>query len=220
MITTATSPAVDESRITVAFNVLRLLDRPTSTCVEVAEAMEQDPVLDRQVLKMARSPLCGIRSPDLTVSRALVMLGFITVRKLVVVSLCRVLGSLGEGNESRWRRGLWVGIAAEEIALRLDETAASEALMAGMTSFISADLEDRGATELVATASNVSPARMQQFVQAAENVADCIIVARPGLPSTAEVDEALEAAGLMPQQDGKLALDIRRGYEVYASLLT
>jgi hypothetical protein len=217
MMSTAELP-VNERRITAAANVLRLLDRPISTTAEVARAVEQDKKLGAQVLKMARSPLCGVRSPDLTVARALVLLGFLTIRKLVVVSLCRGMGSVA-GDTDRWRRALWVGISAEEITKRIDESAASEALMVAMMRAISDD-SDSGEVAAMNIKTEVAPERLDKFLLGAENVATAIASARPALPSTAEIDEALESAGLMPQYDGKLAVDIRRGYELYSSLLS
>lgn len=215
-VTSTTPSSTAEHRITVAFNVLRLLDRPTSTSAEVAEAIEQDKTLSEQILKMARSPLCGVRSPDLTVGRALVLIGFLTIRKLVVVSLCREIGSM-EGDNDHWRHGLWVGIAAEEIVRRIDETIASEALMVGMMRTIGDSVgEDSG----IRIESKIAPERLERFLLAAERVADAILAVRPALPTTADVDAALESAGLVGMQDGKLAVDIRRGYELYASLLS
>lgn len=219
MSTSTPAPAQEERRVTAAFNVLRVLDRPTSTGREVADAMEQDPGLSKQILKMARSPLCGIRSTDLTVARAVVLLGFVTVRKLVVVSLCRELGSLDQHDEGRWRQALWIGIAAEEITRRIDETLASEALMMGMTDFLGDSFTAHGAPQIVEPHPEIDGERMARFLRGAERVADVIVAARPGLPSTTQVDDALEAAGLMPMEDGKLAVDIRRGYELYASLI-
>lgn len=221
MSATTTDQTSSEHRLRVAFNVLRLLDRPTSTSVEVAAALEQDPTLSAQILKMARSPLCGVTSKDLTVGRALVLIGFVTVRKLVVVSLCRQLGSMSDENEEQWRHGLWVGIAAEEIVRRIDETIASEALMQGMMRHSSDQLAAHGEGDVFANHQTaVDPARMARFLAGAEAVADLIIAARPALPSTASVDEALQEAGLMPMGDGKLAVDIRRGFELYASLIS
>jgi len=207
-----------EPGATVAFKVLRVLDRPNSTCAQVAEVLEQDKNLSRQILKMARSPLCGVRSPDLTPARSIVLLGFVTVRKLVVVSLCRELGSLGDGDAGRWRNALWVGIAAEEITRRIDETIASDALMAGMMTAMSDELAEYDSGRPALPDSGVDPKRMARFLAGAQAVAALIIAAQPGLPATIAVDEALEDVGLMPLDDGRLAVDIRRGFELYSSL--
>ena len=218
---TSLSAAPDRHRsVTAAFSALRLLDRATSTSQEVAEVLEQEPRLGKQMLKMARSPLFGVRAPDLTVSRAVVLLGFVTVRKLVVLSLCRDLGNLSnEAETDQWRRALWVGIAAEQIMRRIDEPAAAEALMAGMVSVMSDAFDGDLADEAVGRARAVDPKRMERFIDAAVRVADLVVAASPGLPPTAEVDEALEAAGLGSLSDGRLCVDIRRGFELYASLL-
>ncbi len=217
-VTAHRQPSTD--RVTTALHTLRLIDRRESTSREVAEAIARDDRLGPQLLKMARSPLCGITSPDLTVERALVLLGFLTVRKLVVVSLCRDLGEQADDSAS-WKRALWVGICAEELTRRLDEHAASEALMLGMSRAMGSSFGgDDAAAPSTALQSGIDPKRLDRFVTAAEHMADVFIRARPGLPSTADIDEALEESGMMPLRDGKLAIDIRRGYDLYASLLS
>ena len=209
----------DKQGPSLSFKLLRILDRPTSTSADVAEVLEAHPTLPKQILKMARSPLCGVRSPDLTVGRAIVLLGFVTVRKLVVLTLCRELGSIGDNAKlHEWKHALWVGITAEEIARRVDETLASEALMAGMMTYMHDAFE--GHVETSTAPASADAAKMERFVRAAESVASLIIQARPGLPSTTAIDESLEEAGLMPLYDGRLGVDIRRGFEVYASLMS
>ena len=144
-----------------------------------------------------------------------------TVRKLVVLTLCRELAAMGNNAEvHEWKRALWVGIAAEEITRRVDETMASEALMAGMMTHMQDAFEGHVPSESTTETSSADAKRMTRFVTAAEAVASLIIAAQPGLPSTAAIDESLEEAGLMPLYDGRLAVDIRRGFEVYASLMS
>lgn len=219
MSATTHAPATPSDDLTAAFAVLRTLDRPTSTGKDVAEALEQDGRLAKQVLRLASSPMYGLNAPELTVQRAVVLLGFITIRKLVVVSLCRALGALNEETEGRWREALWVGIAAEEITLRIAESAAADAFILGMTRQLSAIVESDGIAELGAPEPKIDPERLDRFLTSAELVAAVIMDALPGLPSTAAVDEALEAGGLAPLHDGKLAVDIRRGFDLYASLI-
>ena len=217
---TATATATSNDRVTIGFRTLRLLDRPDSTSRDVAEVIDTDPRLGNQILKMARSPLCGIRSDDLTVERALVLLGFVTIRKLVVVSLCRDISEVAAEEAADWRRALWNGIAAEEFTRRIDETIASEALMAGMTRSMGGSFgdQDLNAGEGL-NAATIDPARLDRFVAVGEAIAEVFIARQPGLPSTADVDEAIEAAGLPALGDSRLAVDIRRGYDLYASLL-
>ena len=216
---TATATATTNDRVTIGFRTLRLLDRRDSTSRDVAEVIDTDPRLGNQILKMARSPLCGIRSDDLTVERALVLLGFVTIRKLVVVSLCRDISEVAAEEAADWRRALWNGIAAEEFTRRIDETIASEALMAGMTRSMGGSFTDQQAGADHQLDAGVDPARLDRFVAVGQAIAEVFIARQPGLPSTADVDEAIEAAGLPALGDSRLAVDIRRGYDLYASLL-
>lgn len=205
-----------ERQVSVALNVLRTLDQPSSTSAAVAEAAAADPQLGQQILRMARSPLCGVRAPDLTVARAIVLLGFLSVRKLVVVSLCRDMSGTDKSVAAEWRKALWVGICAEEIAKRVDESLAPEALMVGMMRQIAGSYSDEMAA---AQTSDAEGERFDKLLLGAERLAEVIGRARPGLPSRREVDDTLESAGLRRLDDGKLAVDIRRGYELYAALL-
>lgn len=204
--------------ITASFNALRLLDRPSSTAAEVAEALESDATLSAQVLRMARSPLCGVRSPDLTVGRAVVLLGFVAVRKVAVLSICRELGSRPSSDDAPdpWRRALWVGIAAEQVAHRLDPALASDALMQGMLGVFADEMAEM-ADALPEVAAG-DQAQLQRILRAADALADLITGELPGLPATAKVDDTLEHAGIYRLEDGRLAVDIRRGFELYTSL--
>ncbi|MEM7285174.1 MAG: HDOD domain-containing protein [Actinomycetota bacterium] len=210
---------MSNDRVTIGFRTLRLLDRRDSTSREVAEVIESDPRLGKQILKMARSPLCGIRSDDLTVERALVLLGFVTIRKLVVVSLCRDISEVAAEDATDWRRALWTGIASEEFTRRIDETIASEALMAGMTRSMGGSFGDQELTPSDSLNSGIDPARLDRFVAVGEAIAEVFIARKPGLPSTADIDEAIETVGMPALRDSRLAVDIRRGYDLYASLL-
>ena len=184
---TATATASTNDRVTIGFRTLRLLDRHDSTSRDVAEVIESDPRLGNQILKMARSPLCGIRSDDLTVERALVLLGFATIRKLVVVSLCRDISEVAAEEAADWRRALWNGIAAEEFTRRIDETIASEALMAGMTRSMGGSFSDPEMVVADGLNAPIDPARLDRFVAVGEAIAEVFITRQPGLPSTAEV---------------------------------
>lgn len=217
---TVTATPVTNDRVTIGFRSLRLLDRRDSTSRDVAEVIESDPRLGQQILKMARSPLCGIRTDDLTVERAIVLLGFVTIRKLVVVSLCRDISEVAAEEAADWRRALWNGIAAEEFTRRIDETIASEALMAGMTRSMGGSFAEQEPAPDDGITTTVDPARLDRFVAVGEAIAEVFIARQPGLPSTADVDEAIEAAGMPALRDPRLAVDIRRGYDLYASLLS
>ncbi len=211
-----------ELRIIAAFNALRVLDRPNATASEVADALESDPALSEQLLRMARSPLYGVRNDELTVGRAVVLLGFLSVRKMAVLHLCRMLGATtGDGDSiDRWKRALWRGIAAEQVALRLDDHLAADALMCGILRSFSDDVEAAGISTDTAQTDPATHERIQKFVDAGDAIAGKILNALPGLPTTAAIDDALLSAGLGRLEDGRLAVDIRRSHDLYASLFS
>jgi len=208
-----------EARIVAAFNALRIIDRPRSTASEVAEALESDPGLSAQLLRMARSPLFGVRSDELTVGRAVVLLGFLSVRKMAVLQLGRELTTSAAGAEDteRWKRALWRGISAEQIALRVSEDLAADALMSGILQSFSNDFEAAGVSRESSIADPAVQRRLETIVDAAEAIAAEILDALPGLPTTATIDDCLVTAGL-GRADGRLAVDIRRAHDLYASL--
>lgn len=220
MVTAVSAVSPQQRRVTAGFNVLRLLDRRTSTCADVADAFGEGSMLSNQLLKVARSPLCGVRSPDLTPARAVVLLGFVTVRKFVVLSLCRDLGSVKEGQEAdQWKEALWVGIAAEEITRRIDESLASEALMAGMMGNMADEFGSQNLDVALDEEAEPLDPRLALYLEGAEAVAALMMEAQPALPTTAAIDEALQSVGLAALNDGRLPVDIRRGHDLYASFI-
>ena len=91
--------------------------------------------------------------------------------------------------------------------------------MAGMTRSMGGSFSDPEVAVGDGLNATIDPARLDRFVAVGEAIAEVFITRQPGLPSTAEVDEAIESAGLPALRDSRLAVDIRRGYDLYASLL-
>jgi HDOD domain len=222
-VSAATDTAGAQARIISAFNALRVIDRRNSTASDVAEALERDPALSAQLLRMARSPLFGVRSDDLAIGRAVVLLGFLSVRKMTVLHVCRLLSSSGGGDpetSDRWKRALWRGIAAEQLALRIDDTVAADSLMSGIMMSFSADVEKAGLSAETPTTDPQQQRRIKSIVAVSETIAEKILHALPGLPSTSDIDDCLSSAGFGRLEDGRLAVDIRRNHDLYASLFS
>ena len=108
---------VTDSQLATAVMILRVLDAESTTAQEVADALADDPALCRRLLRLARSPMFGIVADDLTVQRAVVLVGFSTVRSLAVLSAAKGLTAQDNGAE-RWAEALTTGIATEQLAHR------------------------------------------------------------------------------------------------------
>lgn len=112
--------------------VLHLLADEQVSIRDVAEAVESDDELGRRLLRIARSPLYGITATDITVGRAVVLLGLTTVRNLAVISACEHLAlESGVDHTDFWDHALLVGVVAERLAERVDADA-EDAFMAGL----------------------------------------------------------------------------------------
>lgn len=86
-----------------ARRVLELADDPTASTADLARLVETDPVLSMQVMRLANSPGYGVSGTVSSASRAVVLLGFATVRALAASAVCNLLG----GGEQRPRAGFW-----------------------------------------------------------------------------------------------------------------
>jgi len=124
-----------------AMRVLRMVDDPHASTADLARLIETDPALSAQVMRMANSPYYGLSGNVASAGRAVVLLGFTTVRALAVSGACSLLTS---ERDDLFPRGFWphavtTGVAAAAIARRLGVTA-SEAFSAGLLHDIGAAL--------------------------------------------------------------------------------
>jgi hypothetical protein len=209
-----------EARIVSGLNALRVIDRPRSTASDVAEALEVDPELSERLLRMARSPLYGVVDDELSVGRAVVLLGFLSVRKAVVVHFCRSLAAGGSADGDRWTQALWRAIAAEQLAVRLAPELAADAFMAGIMRSFSSDVTATGMSAAGPVDDPDVRARLDSLTEAGDALAELIIAALPALPTTTDIDRCLTSVGLGRLEDGRLAVDVRRGFDLYDSLFT
>lgn len=222
---------VNESQLATAVMVLRVLDAESTTAQEVADALSDDPVLSRRLLRLARSPMFGVMADDLTVQRAVVLVGFSTVRSLAVLSAAKGLTAHDDGAE-RWVDALTTGIATEQLAARAGVDP-GDGLVAGMLNRL-VDGADEGVAKAMARsvpAAIVEAMRMDagsliaptspplcRLVDAGKAVAALMIEVAPGIPSSTELAEVLETTTFPGLADRRLATDIRRGVDLYASL--
>lgn len=222
---------VSESQLAAAVMVLRVLDAESTTAQEVADALSDDPVLCRRLLRLARSPMFGVMADDLTVQRAVVLVGFSTVRSLAVLSAAKGLTADDDGAE-RWVDALTTGIATEQLAARAGIDP-GDGLVAGMLNRL-VDGADEDVAKAMARSvptaiveamrvgadSVIAPTSppLCRLVAAGKAIAALMIEVSPGIPSSTELAGVLETTTFPGLADRRLATDIRRGVDLYASL--
>ena len=115
-----------------AMRVMRMVDDPQASVAELARLIETDPALSAQVLRLANSPYYGLSKTVASAGRAVVLLGFTTVRALAVSAACGLLTT----KERAYPPGFWTHALASAVGAgavaRRAGVSASEAFSAGL----------------------------------------------------------------------------------------
>lgn len=102
----------------VALAVINLIRREDVTMLEVAKVVQSDPALAGRVLKLANSAHAGMRRPIASVSEAVSVLGFPTLRQIALG--LSVLSSYRSGQCKNFNyQNFWSGSLATGIATQL-----------------------------------------------------------------------------------------------------
>ena len=123
-----------------AMRVMRMVDDPHTSVADLARLVETDPALSAQVMRLANSPYYGLQNSVSSAGRAVVLLGFTTVRALAVSAACGLLTT-----DRRvfppgfWPHALGAAVGSAAIARRVG-VATSEAFSAGLLHDIGAAL--------------------------------------------------------------------------------
>lgn len=94
-----------------ALRILRMVDDPNASTAELARLVEADPALSAKVIKLANSPYYGLTSSVASAARAVILLGFTTVRALAVTACLGLLRDDG----LPFPDGFWVHAAATAV---------------------------------------------------------------------------------------------------------
>lgn len=117
--------------------ILEALDNPDSSASDLAAALKLDQSVAARVLKMVNSAYFGFpRSID-TIQQAVTILGFRSIRDLVVISslfnvVDRNSGRTSLDREGFWRHAVACGVAAKSIAQRTGVSRGEEIFLAGL----------------------------------------------------------------------------------------
>lgn len=102
----------------IVARALEILNQPNASAEQAARLIGQDLALSAKVLRLANSAFYGIPRTISSVDQAIVILGFQTVRSLVMsASVMKILGRGGKGSVDR--RGVWRHSVATALACRL-----------------------------------------------------------------------------------------------------
>lgn len=117
----------------VAIKVMQLIESDCATSEELAKIVSSDPAVAARVLKISNSSFYGCRRQIQTLSSAIVILGFSTLKSLVVAaSVKQVYRPYGLTEKMLWEHSFAAGLAARIIANRTRAANEEEAFLAGL----------------------------------------------------------------------------------------
>ena len=120
----------------VAMKVNELISSPTSTNLDIADALRKDQVLTAKVLKLVNSSYYSIPKGVTDIQKALSFLGFNTVAQLVLSLSVFSVFTHSESDEFSltdfWRHALGVAVGAETIARKIRYAKPQEAFTCGL----------------------------------------------------------------------------------------
>lgn len=121
----------------IAIEAIRLMEGESSQFGSVADLLQNDQVLSGRILHYANTSFIGARNKITTISRAISLLGFNTVRSLILS--VSVFDSFSEASSEQqkglvnfWLHSIGVAATAELLAKKLGFSCVDEAYLAGL----------------------------------------------------------------------------------------
>lgn len=117
----------------VATKVMQLIESESATAEELARVVASDPAVAARVLKISNSSFYGCQRQIQTLSHAIVVLGFGTLKSLVVAaSVKQVYQPYGLTEKMLWEHSFGAGLAARLIANETRLVNEEEAFLGGL----------------------------------------------------------------------------------------
>lgn len=117
----------------VATKVMQLVGSETTTSEELAKIVASDPAITARVLKISNSSFYGCQRQIQTLSHAIMILGFSTLKSLVVAaSVKQVYKPYGLTEKMLWEHSFGAGLAARIIAGVTKAVNEEEAFLGGL----------------------------------------------------------------------------------------
>ena len=117
----------------VATKVMQLIESECATAEELAKIVASDPAVAARVLKISNSSFYGCQRQIQTLSHAIVVLGFATLKSLVVAaSVKQVYQPYGLTEQMLWEHSFGAGLASRIIAKETRLVSEEEAFLGGL----------------------------------------------------------------------------------------
>ncbi|HXE97109.1 MAG TPA: HDOD domain-containing protein [Dongiaceae bacterium] len=117
----------------VATKVMQLIESESATAEELAKVVASDPAVAARVLKISNSSFYGCQRQIQTLSHAIVVLGFATLKSLVVAaSVKQVYQPYGLTEKMLWEHSFGAGLASRIIAKETRLVSQEEAFLGGL----------------------------------------------------------------------------------------
>jgi putative nucleotidyltransferase with HDIG domain len=117
----------------VATKVLQLIENETTTSEDLAKVVSSDSAVAARVLKISNSSFFGCKRQINTLSHAIMMLGYNTLKSLVMAaSIKQVSKAYGLTEKMLWEHSFGAGLAARIIADTTQQVNTEEAFLGGL----------------------------------------------------------------------------------------
>jgi putative nucleotidyltransferase with HDIG domain len=117
----------------VATKVMQLIESDRATAEEISKVVSSDPAVAARVLKISNSSFYGRQGTIQNLSNAIVLLGFTTLKSIVVTASVRqVYQPFGLTEKMLWEHSFGAGLAARMIASKIGGVDQEEAFLAGL----------------------------------------------------------------------------------------
>jgi HD-like signal output (HDOD) protein len=122
---------------TMMATITKLMQDPRTSAEQLGRAVGTDPALASKVLKLVNSAFYGFPGRIKTITQAIVILGFSTIRNVVLTtSVLKIFGKnsghKGFDIEYFWEHSLLTGAIAKSLALEKDAPFTEETFIAGL----------------------------------------------------------------------------------------
>jgi len=117
----------------VATKVMQLVEDENVTPSELAKIVASDPAVAARIMKISNSPLYGCQRQNQTLSGAIMLMGFKTLKSLVMVAYLKdVFKPVSLTEKMLWEHSFGAALAARIIAGNIREVNTEEAFLAGL----------------------------------------------------------------------------------------
>jgi putative nucleotidyltransferase with HDIG domain len=110
--------------------IARMIEEDDVSAKDLSEVIARDQVLTSKILRMVNSPVYGFPERIASITHALVLLGFNTIKTVVLTTA--VFDELGKERPGFWQHSLGTALVAKHIAKSIDLADPEEIMMAGL----------------------------------------------------------------------------------------